>query len=401
MDIVKFELLPKELIAHIACCSDVSSVLRLGQTCKTIRSACSDSLVFKDLLVASQRHRWASESLDIDAVSQQANNGTATWARYALADDMAWELSRKECPLETPQGFITYLPELFIVRHPFMNALCWKRFLRKPLEQISNQVFCLAMAILASDDEMPQVSRSLRMQDIPYLQRDETMKAFLWSLCTMALTLRSSLKRRRDVWPYNHAANKPHITPPKASQLPLQPLNDHYGLPTPFSRRPVELLGRSTSSFSNWDSWYYQHTSAAFHSPSFLTEGTWCGYYIHFGVEEGLVDPPMTDIRFQCFDHPRQAEHTFDETEAMNLHATNCVDGIDRFDVHGTICDRNRTIEFNARKQYRNGTGWDWDLRLSPFGLIGYWGVKNVHENRLSRYGIVWLWKNEWMQASR
>lgn len=400
MHSAKLDVLPKELIAHIACCSDAETVLRLSLTCKTIRSACYDGLVFKHMLLNRQNQNWTQKTLDIEAIAERAGNDVVCWARYALGDEIAFSLSERECPLEVPQKFANCLPELFVVKHPFMYDQCWKRFLHKPLDQRPNRIFCLALAILASEQDMPQVFRSLRMQDEPYLMRDDSMKGFLWALCTIALTLRSTLRTRLAAWPYNNNATVPHISFPKASQIPMRPLNDSYTLPLPFSRRAVELLGRSTSSFSGWDSWYDQHNAAFARTITNLTEGTWCGYYVHFGVQAAWLDPPMTEIRFRLKgERPFSGINSLD-TGFVNLEALNCVDGIDTYDLDGTLSFRDREVAFIGQKEYHSTpTRWDWDLRLTPFGLVGYWGHAQPEEGRTSRYGIVWLWKKEWTEV--
>ena len=391
---VRLDALPKELIAHIACCSDASSVIRLSSTCTTLRAACYDSLVFKSIVLASQRHFWTRGDLDISAIADRAGNDAAAWAKYALADEVACDRAVKDSSLESPQKFIECLPELFVVKHPFMHEQCWHRFLRKPLDQKANQVFCLAMAILASDLDMPQVYRGLRMSDDPWMIRDEGSKSFLWALCSMALTLRSGLRTRLAAWPYNNAAVVPHISLPKAWQIPLRPLNDSYGLPLPFSRKAVELLGRTTTSFGSWDSWYHQHNSASARS---LTDGEWCGYYAHFGVQAAWLDPPMTEICFRVKDGSALSEWNPMEQPFVEVEALNCVDGIDKFDISGTLSFRDRETVFVGQKVYQNSpTRWDWNCRLTPFGIVGYWGHASAEDGRMSNYGIVWLWKKEW-----
>ena len=398
---VKFEALPEELIAHIATCANPSSALNLSQTCRSIRSACYDGLVFKDILITSQYHNWKQSSLNVKAIASRANNDAATWARYAIADERACDLSQRECPLEHPKNFINFLPELFVVGHPFMNGECWNRFLRDRVDQKSNQVFCLALAILAKDD-MPQVFRSLQMENDRYLKRGESMKAFLWTLCTTALLVRLSLKTRLAAWPFNDAARVPYISPPKAHQIPLEPLNDKYAIPAPFSRRAMQLLGSSTSSFSSWDSWYRLHNYEAFQSPEYLTEGTWCGYYVHTVFQSGRLDPPMTDIKFRILPDPTTEAPTSDNIQEVNMYADNCIDGIDSFSIRATVSASDNEILFRARKDYKNRRcSWDWDCRLTPFGIVGHWGNNNEENDRLVRYGMVWLWKKEWTETTQ
>lgn len=397
MALATLDALPKELIAHIACCSDTQSVLQLSRTCKTIRAACYDGLVFKHILLDRQHRFWNPKTLDIEAVANRAGNDPSTWARYALADEVAMEHAGKDCPLAVPQKIVNCIPELSVVKHPLMYDECWKHFAWHHLDQKPNQIFCLALAILASEHDMPQIFKNLNMQAEPYLARDDSMKGFLWALCTMALTLRSTLRTRLAAWPYNNNAHVPHIVFPKAPRIPLRPLDDSYSLPLPFSRRAVELLGRSTTSFSSWDSWYDQHNTAFANDLSNITEGVWCGYYVHFGVQAAWLDPPMTEIQIQITDRPADP---VDGTIAT-IEALNCRDGIDTFVINGTLSRREREIVFLGEKRYYNGQArWDWDLRLTPFGLVGYWGATPAENTRMQRYGIVWLWKKEWTDAA-
>ena len=396
----KLDGLPKELIAHIACFSDVRSVLQLSLTCKTVRAACYDSLVFRYILLDRQRNFWTKRSLDVEAVADRSRSDAAVWAKYALADEVACELSKSGGQSEIPRQYVSFLPELAVVKHPVMYDECWKRVMQQPLYQKSNQMFCLAIAVFASEHDMPEVSRSLDMQNNePYYSRDDSMKGFLWAICTIALTLRSTLRTRLAAWPYNNAAVVPHISFPRAGQIPLRPFNDSYSLPAPFSRRAVELLGRSTSSFSGWDSWYDQHNAAFARNLSNITNGTWCGYYVHFGAQAASVDPPMMEIHFRT---PHLSAAQLDPMERMrvDLEALDCVDGIAKFNINGTLVVNNREVLFIGSKEYKNSqTRWDWDCRLTPFGLVGYWGDMQSEDGRLSRHGIVWLWKKEWTEV--
>lgn len=177
MSSIRLYELPKELIAQIACCSNASSVIRLSSTCKAIRAACYDHLVFKHIIRANQQHFWRWSTLDIHSIANRAENDTATWAKYAVADEVACERSLDYSPFESPQKFVNCLPELFVIKHPFMHAKCWCHFLYKPFDQNANQIFCLAMAILASELDMPQVYKSLCMSN--QMTRDDSSKIFL------------------------------------------------------------------------------------------------------------------------------------------------------------------------------------------------------------------------------
>lgn len=143
---VRLDALPKELLSHIAVTSDALSILRLSQTCRTIRSACYDSLVFREML-KDRRSFWEIDSLDFDAIDSRCGKHASLWARFALADQRAWELAQKESPLETPGNFLSWLPELLVVKHPFMYQRSWGRFLWNPHTLTTAQMFCFAMGM--------------------------------------------------------------------------------------------------------------------------------------------------------------------------------------------------------------------------------------------------------------
>ena len=406
MATVRLDTLPKELIAHIACCADALSVLNLSRVCHSIRASSYDVQVFKHLIVASQRERWNFESLDIDAIILRAGVDSTTWARYALADQRAWNLvlsaaawqpaKGRDChPLMKPADFINYMPELFVVKHPLMHAQSWNQ-VRDPLpDRKPTQLFGLAMAILALKHGMPNAFWQMRKHE-GGRPADDSTKGFLWALCVIANTVKIGLRARAVVWPYNNAASRPHIAAPTASQIPLHPLSDGYNIPAPFSRRAIELLGRSTSAFGSWDSWYRLHNDAAFSSVDYFTKGSWCGYYIHYGAPPSLLEPPMTDIQFQVSTCVRQ-DGSAEGGEALNILATDCVDGIDGFNISGTVTRLDDGIKLSARKSYHRHPAWEWDCRLTPFGIVGRWGDIERPQGRFR--GIVWLWKKEWTET--
>ncbi|KAF2172989.1 hypothetical protein M409DRAFT_16939 [Zasmidium cellare ATCC 36951] len=360
----RLDALPKELLSHIAVNSDALSILRLSQTCRTIRSACYDSLVFRELL-SNQSNLWAIHSLDVEAL-----------------ENRSWELAQKESPLETPANFVNWLPELFVVKHPFMYQQCWGRFLWDPPQLTAKQMFCFAMAIIAQPHEpMQQLEKSLAMHEDAYLRRDESSKAYFWGLCFMILRVRKVLHTRPAARPY-HTAAVPYMTLPTATDIDMRPTNSSYQLPLPF--------GDPSSPISNWDNWYVTHSREM--AKEYLFEGTWSGYYTYFrsfvpSLER--FDPPMVQIRFVR----RQASHG-EPTEALEVAADDGVDGIGSFVVRGSVSQVDDVFTFRGHKAYGDGAGimWNWKLKLTPLGMIGYWG--RVQDNdELYRNGSVWLWK--------
>lgn len=396
---INLHLLPRELISLIATFTDPSSILKLSSTCRTLRAACWDPLVLKAMLISSQETGWSSKSLDIEAISERAGSDATTWAKYCVADERLRLLAQDPDSFESQKTFIAFLPELLVVKHSFVAERNWLDALRYRLDQNPSQIFCIAMTILATDDSMPSLTKSLKMEGQWNLRANGDPSGFLWSLCMIALTVRVGVRTRLAAWPFNNAARVPHVDIPTVNQIPLRPIGDQYRIPAPFSRRAIELLGRSITSFSAWDSWYQLHTVALFHDTKQLTDGLWTGYYIHFGNDPlGPLNPPMADIRFEVVAAP-EGDGAVDVAggRVWRLQANNCVDGVDGFELSATVLCSNYGVNITARKRYvHQGHGWDWDCRLTPFGIVGYWGLRNPNLSTLRREGIVWLWKTSW-----
>ncbi|TKA28587.1 hypothetical protein B0A50_02914 [Salinomyces thailandicus] len=397
----RLDALPEELLAEIAIACDALSALRLSATCQKIRSAVYTGLTFRQVLEASQRYSWQKSSLQLEPVQALAHKkgvknkheATNVWARYAVADYKAWELVQTESPLETPEAFLHWLPELCTVKHPFIYQQCWDRPLRDMNQQPLEQVFCQAMAVLASEDEMPQLSKILMTQETGILPNGTEAKDFLWALCAVATALRRSLRTlpRRAPWPSTSAANVPNIPLPTALQLNFASNPDP---PQPFSKSKAFVLW--------FDHWNEAH---AFDNPDYFTRGTWCGYYTSLTLQPRghPIDPPMTNINFRVTPLPQG------QAGAVKIEAEGCQDGIGPFDIRGRLGrrqinehgDTSGEVQMMCRKVYSNiRTSWYWDLRVTPFGLVGFWGGPafgaGSDETGMRRLGLVWLWKEEW-----
>ena len=378
--------LPDELIVQIAISCDAVPALRLSSTCQKIRAAIYDSLVFRSILGESQKYEWKRDSLDLNAIQTVAQKSPALWARYAVADQKAWNFALKEAPLDIPNDFLHWLPELFIVKHPYMYDQSWSHCRPNAQSAPLRQLFCVVMALLASDDYMFNLHQVMHSQDRPILYEGLDARTFLWALCEIIMFTRSSMRTRQQAWPYNSAAIVPDIALPRASQIPLQ-----HHLVLPFAKP------------QNFDKWYTKHNESIFTSPDYFTRGTWGGYYTYMGQS---MDPPMININFREVPTPHY------RPDKLRLRAEGCRDGVGPFNLTGgfTHSDRDANgngrgeVEFTAMKEYtNNGTAWLWDLRLTPFGLVGFWGPHeghgpgHVHHNaRIRRLGMVWLWKEEW-----
>lgn len=386
----RLDTLPKELIAQIATLADVRSAILLSRICRRTRSAVYDSFVFKSILETSQRTRWKRDSLQLQAVDQAACRDPELWLRFAIADQKAWELAQLECPLEFPSKIQEWLPELFTVRHPFIYHQCWDRMLGDGQFQPMQQVFCQAVAILASSENMPQLANGLRRQEDTILRRGTgSHDTFLWALCSIALTLRMSLRTRLAAWPYNNDAHVPFIQPVRLSQIPMI----SQDLPIPFGGRGLQPYPSNT-----WYRWYQACNERVLKNVELFTSGTWCGYYSHFGIYGQSTDPPMMNIKFRVV--PRA------ETHMITLRADECVDGIGEFSIEAGFTKSGSNffdqVEFLGQKTYNHvDLSWLWDMRVTPFGLCGFWGVLAADDSSLDieRHGTVWLWKEEWTKS--
>ncbi|EMD01048.1 hypothetical protein BAUCODRAFT_29429 [Baudoinia panamericana UAMH 10762] len=388
MATTRLDLLPGELIAHIAARADAFTVVQLSETCRATRKACWNCVVLREVLQSSGSLDQKSETLRL--VEATAGKEVNIWARYALADQQASKLAKVECPLETPPAFIDWLPELLVVKHSFVKHQCWSRFLRDGPTQLTRQVFCQAIAILSSSEDMPQLARSLAMQEDPILTRKyEGPKTFLWVLCSVALIARTAVRNREAAWPYNAAAQVPHIAPPKAAQIPL---DLHVNPPLPFAEP------------GSWNNWYKAYNLANLHDQNYFTSSAWCGYYTHFGMQARYQDPPMLNIRFQT----PQIQLEGESHVRSHIIAPGCHDGVGAFTIHNVriLETEYGEVVFRALKAYTNNwSSWHWDLRVTPFGLLGFWGT-NTNSIRsgfesdpgfgINRMGMVWLWKEEW-----
>lgn len=394
MSTLQLENLPKELIAHIATFGEALSVINLSLTSKTIRAATWDSLLFKQLLEKSQRLNWRHDSVDLEAIAKRAGNDTSVWARYAVADDQAWVLARAKEPLKSRKSSINFMPELSVVKHPFLKQRCWSTATHGPFDHLTSHVFCLTMALLSADEASLSGFHDPGQCEYCFSSPRENDPAFLngggalWTICSIATILRDALKIRRSVWPYQDAANVPYIDFPRADKIPLRPLGEGYSLPVPYSKLPKELLNTFMPCSGGWNDWYRQHNQALFNSAEFLTSGAWCGYYTQ-GVAHHQLDPPMGKIRFQ-----RSISETKADCEKVSISAAKCIDGVGGFSLRGSMRWDGKVVKVTAVKTYDDGLSWEWDCRLTPFGIVGHWG--EVEEGQLSTYGYVWLWKEGW-----
>ncbi|GIZ40655.1 hypothetical protein CKM354_000398400 [Cercospora kikuchii] len=400
------DTLPQELITQIATASDAYSVLQLALTCHKIRAACYDVLTFKEIMERSQRLQWRKDLLDIAAIQRRCGKDVRAWTRYAIANELTIRYAQEQQstlapPVEaTEKGTalsnmpwstlapnirvngskeiaMLWLPELFLVRHPFLLDGFWRVYLDSPPAVLRvKHMFCLTMAVLGASGQMIGLERALGASRGRTLVSGDTMTVHLWNLCWMILQIRASVKTRLAAWPYNDSARVPYIPVPAVADISSQPLQTRYEIPLPLE--------------NEFDEWYQNHTTAMA-TEEYMTKGRFKGYYCYFGtfaLAPPRLDPPMMNINFTK-DQDAQIK------DQLCLKAENCVDGVDTFVIQGSIQAgySDNTPLFRAKKRYSHGTMWDWQLRLTPFGLVGYWGT--LSDEGLQRNGSVWLWKSE------
>lgn len=304
MTSVRLDTLPPELIHHIACSTDAFSVLQLARVSRRLRSVCYDALVFSELLIA-QQSLWTQKSLDLDAIAHRAGADVQAWARYALAEQRAWEFTRRQAGPDTSYSgddviafnYIEWLPELSIVRHPFVNHDSWICNLGSPLLSKPCQLFSAAIAVVMFGGRTAQLSEGLRLRDNDWLDRGNDIAKTFRTFYATALILRVTERIRLEHFPqYTHnGALVRRAKLPDASKIPLRPLKSSYNIPLPFTSLREQREEPNEFSDPLWDEWYSAHVNALFHSTLFITEGSWCGYYAHFRGQ-APKDPPMVNI---------------------------------------------------------------------------------------------------------
>ncbi|KAH8904736.1 hypothetical protein BR93DRAFT_960829, partial [Coniochaeta sp. PMI_546] len=124
--------LPIELTRRIAVRCPGRSLMALAATCRSVRSACNDALVFRDAIFT----RLRDESIDgehraqkqIDALSTRAGRDLSIWARYAVAVDKTerlptdFQLLSLDIPPSDPQvldrmlqSVLSFVPQILAI----------------------------------------------------------------------------------------------------------------------------------------------------------------------------------------------------------------------------------------------------------------------------------------------
>ncbi|KAL8838499.1 MAG: hypothetical protein Q9176_005051 [Flavoplaca citrina] len=172
---------------------------------------------------------------------------------------------------------------------------------------------------------------------------------------------------QNDPFHQNNQSSLRDLAIPGADSIPFTYLMD---LPVPFSDRELSHFGTC-------------HIRRMM-DPTFLQDGAeWGGYYSlpTWGDSSPEVDfdSAMHGVRFTA----SELLHTGNR----ELHGTGGIDGVDDFELRGTIdC---KTGALNMEKIYVNhDIRWHWVGFLTPFGITASWGERGG--------GWVWLYKTAW-----
>ena len=375
----RLDQLPHELIAYIATSCSATSALQLSATCRTIREICHNGRIYKAILLSSIAASAHSEDtcIDIDAIARRCASDASAWARYAVADEMVQTRSRPWNRLDSNEGsdratscWSSWLPELLLVRHHMIDAFDWKYVYPPGAHEHIDQspynklCWCITVTSLAQNKYMFSIERDERAQ---YLSR--TFAAELSHL----QSLHSSIAiLRRMLAGINSRANslsRPCVPIPSIQAIDLCSSGPHDTMPLPFD-----------PDAGSWNRWHEQRHHDLIHG---MTTGSWQGYYCYTRFYIDRLDEPMRDIIFTAPDAARP----------LHVVAEGCVDEFGGFSIEGDLVDeKDQGVTFSATKRYGiGGPNWAWDLKLTSFGLIGFWGDDPT--TSMGRYGSIWLWK--------
>ena len=129
-------------------------------------------------------------------------------------------------------------------------------------------------------------------------------------------------------------------------------------------------------------------------SPEFLADGEWFGYYSYietaFRNRDLDLDPPIKSLQLVTRSPAATVSH---RTRAVIDAASVGEDNGGLFNMSGEVY-ADGTV--SLKKEYQATRRLDSEMRgkVTPFGIVGVWGVEEQDEV----YGYFWLWKEGWMR---
>ncbi|KAI9652530.1 MAG: hypothetical protein M1831_006721 [Alyxoria varia] len=397
--------LPAELIQQVAGFACAHSVLRLTETCKSLRATCFQAVAFKEILL-NRAPQWPEVGTVVLGVEKQIGLlDHQRWAEYAIMCEKADRLVE------------------LVEMYPFFNdterCLSLHKALRDnkdSVERLGRNWLFAAAALNAKELDADTLAnyRNYVLFDTAEVMRDQSCTfnikgfesyendAIIATIGVFAEAIKGRTEQEFcDRWAITREMPCPR--PPRTYAMPLS-LPEMGPDTTKTARVPIpkrfhELFTQSTavadkrnqtptpidSEDLSW--WLPGHITAATAS-EYLTSGEWCGYYSD-GRDPGeppeiCLDPPMLGISFSASDNPaNRLTHDYGvahenlvrsglEGDIILLHIkAKGHDLIGEFKLHGVL---GKWGHIRMVKRYEDGPIWRWECCLTPFGIFGIWG---------------------------
>ena len=121
---------------------------------------------------------------------------------------------------------------------------------------------------------------------------------------------------------------------------------------------------------------------------SSASDHRWAGYYTFSNMYEGMhnSDPPMF-FKLHLAPPPTAVEAAY-----KVYFCGEGADAVGPFTLEGSS-DKQTGVVI-ARKTYVGAHGWDWYGMITPFGMVGVWGIGS------DTLGWWWIWRQEWSERS-
>jgi hypothetical protein len=395
---LKLDTLPTEILQRIAsfCSYDSSTNLLLVNS--TLRKACDDRWVFKHLINhANIQYNWMCDDI-VKGISLESMK------QVALADHWARNMHHGA----TANAITKWLPQLFAWQHPSIHSYDLTDLIRcfesgcssfrsnTDGSQLECIAFCLATAILQRAHDADTIKSDAKSSPAALLY--ENGKDLRTALSEMIDANPQMLHR---VYPWHIATIHAQIIlvrlicyhilssgpvrlshlyrgfQPKIWPLPSRiPFRDLLDIPKP-------LQDDSATKFTT--AHMERMTSA-----EFLQSGEWTGLYCYGSSTTQTItfDSPMCQIHFDV-DGVREDQHSGGETVLLVTSRTG-KDAVGPFTLSGEVSQSGAVRMY---KSYTNsGFGWSWVARMTPYGIVGFWGSDISHQIG----GCIWIWKKVW-----
>ncbi|KAI0875117.1 hypothetical protein GGS24DRAFT_515973 [Hypoxylon argillaceum] len=370
--------LSTELLRTIAVFCDGQSLIAFTATCRSIRQACHDSLVYQDLIRGKLRD---AESTDIEitkvqlkAIITRAQNDIYILIRYAVALSKVDSLPEIQEMLSRPTGTfdaalreaMTFVPQLLTLGH---SRVCSARVATMVILGLLNRTpryhqdtliqvaFCFACESTKSqtDSQWPVASLAFGSTIVKeFLQLDDPFQSLgcqenLYFL--LGLFMRST-----------NGENTP-----SSSSLPIL-FQDLTALPLLFDGVP-EADGEGP-----WRRWL-RHISSILASDSSLEGSEWCGYQ---------CDDPFFILPSSFIQNIQL--HVIRAGTEIALRGHGYENG-EYFSLEGRVDPATGRVTINL--DYPDERRNHWHGCITPFGIFGYWEMERGYRFE----GWFWIWR--------